>query len=197
MIPLPEPQLLRLFLLLGLALHKGLWEIMKRKDRAPIPALRQRPQSMVKTVLKLIKVGVLAFLVFQVGFLAIFPILDEPGTLQVIGTLLYSVGLSMAIVARVQLGNNWSDLEDFAVIEKQVLITSGIYRYVRHPIYAGDLLLLTGLQLALNCWLVVCVAVPLIVVLKQTSKEEALLLKFFPGYEEYRQRSKRLIPFLL
>jgi protein-S-isoprenylcysteine O-methyltransferase Ste14 len=95
------------------------------------------------------------------------------------------------------LGKNWVDLEDYQVLPEQLLVTEGIYRYVRHPIYTGDVLLLVGLELALNSWLVVAVLIPLAVFVRQALAEEALLSRVFPEYAAYCQRTKRFIPFLV
>jgi protein-S-isoprenylcysteine O-methyltransferase Ste14 len=117
--------------------------------------------------------------------------------LRIIGVIIYLIGLSMAILGRFQLGQNWIDLEDYRVLAGQSLVTHGIYRYVRHPIYTGDLLLLLGLELALNSWLVLGVCIPLLIVLRQAMAEEALLAQAFPGYDAYRARTGRFLPFFL
>src|SRR5579883_1953576 len=77
------------------------------------------------------------------------------------------------------------------------LITSGIYSYIRHPMYTG--LLLLGLGLALSSesftikafWLVL-----LIDLLYKLRYEEILLNKKFTDYRDYSTRTKRLIPFI-
>jgi protein-S-isoprenylcysteine O-methyltransferase Ste14 len=109
---------------------------------------------------------------------------------------MYAAGLGVAMLGRLQLGRNWANIEDAQVLPDQQVVQSGVYRYVRHPIYAGDLLMLTGLQLALNSWLVLAVLLPFGVVLKRTAAEEGLLVERFPEYSQYQQRTKRLIPFV-
>ena len=185
---------LRVVLFLGLVFHKALWEVLKRRasDAGPIPL---RPRS-AKPV-KVLKGLVLTFLVGQTLFLDLFPISDEPTGLRIIGTVIYFLGLGTAVLGRLQLGKNWVDLEDYGVLPQQALVTTGIYRYIRHPIYTGDLLLLWGLELALNSWLVLGIGIPLAVVIRQALAEEGVLARAFPGYEEYRARTKRFIPFLV
>ena len=80
---------------------------------------------------------------------------------------------------------------------KQSVTTNGIYRYIRHPIYTGDILLLIGLQLALNSWLVLGVLVIIPIVVKQVLLEEAILSKAFPHYRDYLLNTRRFIPFVL
>ena len=115
--------------------------------------------------------------------------------LRTVGTLIYSVGLALALLARIQLGQNWLDIETAAIKDRQQVVSSGVYRYVRHPIYGGDLLLLLGLELALNSWLVVLVPMLAFGVIRQAAQEECMLLESLPGYRAYYETTKRFIPF--
>jgi protein-S-isoprenylcysteine O-methyltransferase Ste14 len=67
-----------------------------------------------------------------------------------IGTLMVAAGLALAVWARRHLGANWSG----EVMLKQVheLIQTGPFRLIRHPIYAGLLLALSGSALARGEW---------------------------------------------
>jgi protein-S-isoprenylcysteine O-methyltransferase Ste14 len=187
---------LRLTLFLGLVFHKLLWEVMKRKDRAQ--RTRQRsPISRGRWLVKSLKGLILFFLIIQTLFLDLFPITDQPAFLRMIGTAIYFAGLGTAVIGRLQLGKNWIDLEDYRILPGQSIVTNGIYRYIRHPIYTGDLLLLLGLELALNSWIVVVVVVPILVVIRQTLAEEVLLSQSLPDYSAYCKRTKRFIPFLI
>jgi protein-S-isoprenylcysteine O-methyltransferase Ste14 len=186
---------LRIVLFLGLVFHKFLWELLKAQDGRR--KTRSQAQGFIgKWFIKALKLLVLLFFAVQTLFLDLFPIAQEPANLRILGTVIYFVGLGTAVLGRVQLGKNWVDLEDYQVLPDQSLTTSGIYRYIRHPIYTGDILLLTGLELALNSWLVLVAFVPLVVGVKQALAEEALLTGVFPGYAEYCRRTKRFIPFI-
>jgi protein-S-isoprenylcysteine O-methyltransferase Ste14 len=188
--------ILRLTLFLGLVLHKLLWEILKRRNRTETP-MKNYSHSAYLWLIKMAKGVVLIFLAVQTLFLDLLPIAAEPTPLRIIGSAMYFSGLAIAVIGRLQLGKNWVDLEDYQVLQKQSLITSGIYRYIRHPIYTGDLLLLIGLQLALNSWLVLALSVPLLIVIRQVLAEEALLSRAFPGYAIYCTRTKRFLPFIV
>jgi protein-S-isoprenylcysteine O-methyltransferase Ste14 len=186
---------LRLTLFLGLVLHKFLWELLRRRDGAARVRLQSKARG--RWLLKLIKGLVLGFLAFQTLFLDLWPISDQPSQLRILGTAIYFLGLVTAAVGRLQLGKNWVDLEDYQVLPNQLVITHGIYRYIRHPIYVGDILLLVGLELALNSWLVLGVVLLLLVVIRQALAEEYLLSQKFPLYNDYCTQTKMFIPFLL
>jgi len=187
------PDLLRVLLFLGLVLHKAVWEVLKRADPPPRRAAMPRRLQLIKAL----KLLVLAFLLVQTLFLDVLPISTAPGQLQLLGGVLYLLGLGIAVTARVQLGRNWLDLESFDVRPEQTIVDRGIYRYVRHPIYTGDLLLVTGLELALNSWLVLAVVPLALFVVKQVSAEETLLSRTFPSYARYCAGTKRFIPFVV
>lgn len=187
---------LRLALFLGLVFHKLLWEALKRRRGAP-RALRPASTGAAVRPVKLLKGAVLVFLAVQTLFLDLFPIAGHPTPLRILGGVIYLAGLGTAVIGRLQLGKNWADLEDYRVLPDQSLVTRGIYAYIRHPIYAGDVLLLVGLQLALNSWLVLAVAGPLVVAIRQALAEEALLAETFPGYRAYCARTKRFVPFVV
>ncbi|MGH8507407.1 MAG: methyltransferase family protein [Gammaproteobacteria bacterium] len=187
---------LRLILFSGLLLHKVLWEVLKRRDR-DLGVGQHSGKNRGTEIVKLIKSIVLLFLLCQTLFLDLFPISEHPATLRVIGAAIYFAGLAIAVIGRLQLGKNWVDLEDYQVIPGQSLVTYGIYRYIRHPIYAGDILLIVGLELALNSWLVLGAFIPLFIAIRQASAEEALLSQVFPAYSAYCRQTKRFIPYIL
>lgn len=188
--------ILRLILFCGLLAHKLLWEVLKRKGQAP-ETRREGLEKKGRRAVKALKAGVLVFLMVQTLFLDLFPIMDSPAALRVVGIFIYLLGLLIAALGRIHLGKNWVDLEDYRLLPTQSLVTHGIYRCIRHPIYAGDILLLTGLELALNSWLVLGVSIPLLVVARQVMAEEALLSEKWPDYRAYCARTKRFIPFVL
>ena len=186
---------LRAALLAGLVLHKAVWELMKRGR--PTSHRRASPAGPVLRLIKLTKIGVLGFLVIQTLFLSVLPISNEPRDIQAVGLLLFAIGLSVALAGRIALGKNWSDIENPTLETNHKVVSAGIYRFIRHPIYVGDVLLITGLELSLNSWLVVG-AVPLLAyVVYRTAIEEQQLRQNLPGYAAYQMRTKKFVPFVI
>ncbi|HEY7333268.1 MAG TPA: isoprenylcysteine carboxylmethyltransferase family protein [Bryobacteraceae bacterium] len=188
-----EISLLRLYLLSGLILHKAVWEVLKRREprKAPAPAVPLKSR-----VLSMVKIAILAGIVAQTLAPEIAPISSQPQALRLVGFIVYSLGLAMAIVARFQLGRNWSDIEKSRVKGDHILVAHGIYRWIRHPIYAGDLLLLLGLELALNSWGVAGVLLLAVYVRQKAAGEEKDLARTLAGYDQYCRRTSRFLPFL-
>ena len=189
---------LRAYLFAGLVAHKAVWEWLKR-GQGPTGARAAMGDAPLHVRLaKLAKTIVLAAILVQTLVpWTWFPIAEDGQTLRAVGVAVYTLGLAVAIVGRVQLGGNWSDIETAKVLSHQAVVQHGIYRYVRHPIYVGDLLLLAGLELALNSWLVLGVLVLAPIVLSRAVREEELLKQSLTGYREYCKTSKRFIPFVI
>lgn len=112
------------------------------------------------------------------------------------GAILTITGLIIAIVARRTLADNWSAVPELK--KQHSLVTSGIYSYIRHPIYTGmlcmgfgTLLVYPVVQAAAFCLIL------LIMFLSRIPREERLMSKTFPKeYPSYRKRTKALIPFI-
>jgi protein-S-isoprenylcysteine O-methyltransferase Ste14 len=107
------------------------------------------------------------------------------------------LGLAVTLWARAALGSNWSGSVTFK--QDHELIERGPYRFVRHPIYSGLLLMALGTAM-LRAWIsefVFC-AVLLLAFWLKLRAEERLLTRHFPeAYARYRARVRALIPFVL
>ncbi len=78
------------------------------------------------------------------------------------------------------------------------LIRNGPYRFIRHPIYAGQLLMFTGVALALGkIGGIIGIVIFLVSCLLRIGLEEDLMMKHFPvEYCEYKKKTKALVPYL-
>jgi protein-S-isoprenylcysteine O-methyltransferase Ste14 len=114
-----------------------------------------------------------------------------------IGALLTIIGVTIAIWARLYLGTNWG--MPMTLKENRELVTGGPYKYIRHPIYAGMMLAMTGAVLALGLWWLFTVfVVYFLYFIYSATSEEKILAKEFPHeYPAYRKRTQMLIPFIL
>ena len=116
--------------------------------------------------------------------------------LAAIGALLFACGIALAVWARLHLGGNWG--MPMTQRAEPELVTSGPYRFVRHPIYSGLLTAMLGTALVDNLLGLIVVAVLVAYFNYCGIVEERNLAATFPtAYPEYRSRTKMLIPFLL
>lgn len=114
-----------------------------------------------------------------------------------LGVLITAAGLLFAGWARVTLGRNWS--ATITVKQDHVLITSGPYRFVRHPIYTGLLLGLLGIAVARGEWRgLLGVALAFGAFWRKLRIEERWMREQFGAtYEDYTKRVAALIPYVL
>jgi protein-S-isoprenylcysteine O-methyltransferase Ste14 len=134
---------------------------------------------------------VLLLRVFRGGSLAI-----HSPVLAAIGAVVFACGIALAIWARVHLGKNWG----LPMTQKAEpdLVTSGPYRFVRHPIYSGLLAGLLGTALVTNLIGLIIAAVMGGYFYYCAAVEERNLIATFPtAYPAYRAHTKMLIPFVL
>ncbi|MGO9248489.1 MAG: methyltransferase family protein [Solirubrobacteraceae bacterium] len=129
--------------------------------------------------------------VFRGGSLAI-----HSPVLGAIGAVVFASGIALAIWARIQLGRNWG--MPMTQKAEPELVTSGPYRFVRHPIYSGLLAGLLGTALVTNLIGLIVVAILGGYFYYSASVEEKNLIATFPtAYPAYRTSTKMLIPFVL
>jgi protein-S-isoprenylcysteine O-methyltransferase Ste14 len=113
---------------------------------------------------------------------------ETPEGIAATGLLLELIGLWIAIGARVQLR--------FGAREHRV-VRGGFYRFVRHPVRAGSLLVLIAWPLEFGAPIVALATLVIVLIAsaRRMHEEEAeLLLRFGEEYEAYIQQTDRLIP---
>ena len=113
-----------------------------------------------------------------------------------IGVLLCGLGVGFAIWARVHIGRNWG--MPMSIKADPELVTTGPYKWVRHPIYAGGLCAALGSALAAGPTWGVLFVLSLSYFLPSARIEERRMAQLFPReYPAYRERTKMLIPFIV
>ena len=116
--------------------------------------------------------------------------------LSSIGVILCTAGMAFLVWGRQHLGRNWS--QTVSIKKEPELVTSGPYRYVRHPIYAGGLVACIGSAIVCGgAWIFLLLILgPLF--LRRAGEEDKLMEQQFPNeYPAYKKRTKALIPFVL
>jgi len=120
---------------------------------------------------------------------------EFPLWLGVIGLILIAFGYAFAAWAVAE-NRFFSSVVRIQTERGHVVCDTGPYRFVRHPGYAGNILPLFGIVLALDSvWTLIPTAVALIIMVIRTVLEDHILQEELPGYRDYAQRVRyRLIP---
>ncbi len=115
-----------------------------------------------------------------------------------IGIVLFIAGYALRLTSRIMLHKQFSV---FVALQKEhKLITTGMYKYVRHPIYTAGIISFVGFILITNSTLGLITGLLLVfpaLVYRIHVEEQMLIAHFGEEYIEYKKRVKALIPWLI
>ncbi|WP_448423961.1 methyltransferase family protein [Mycobacterium novum] len=117
-----------------------------------------------------------------------------PTPVCLLGDALVAIGLGVAMVVVIQNGYAAANV---TVEAGQTLVSTGLYGWVRHPMYTGNVLLMIGTPLALDSyWGLVLLLPGLVLLVLRIRDEERLLTAELRGYREYTGKVRyRLFPY--
>ena len=110
--------------------------------------------------------------------------------------MVVAVGSVMLIMAAVNtLGKEWSVTA--RLVEGHKLATSGVYAYLRHPIYTGMLGMLLATGVAYSYWVALLAALVIFFIgtmIRIRSEERLLREAFGQNFDDYTQRVSAIVP---
>ena len=173
----------------------GVWAMRKNPEVVNERGKMQNIKSWDKTLM--IIYTVMLFVLFAVAGLDAgrFGWSVMPIALQVVGFV--ALAFAMAVTYWAMATNPFlSTIVRIQDDRGHYVVTSGPYRYVRHPMYAVMFLMWPGIALELGSWwALIPAAVIVIVFVIRTALEDRTLQAELPGYVEYAQRVRyRLVP---
>ena len=145
----------------------------------------------------LIYAGVVVYFIIAFSF-AGSGVGELPSSVFYLGIFIMVLGIVIRQWAIAVLGRFFS--RTVAVQERQTVVETGPYRYVRHPSYTGALIFFVGFGLALQSWGAVLALVPIFAVAygyRIQVEEKLLIAELGEAYASYARRTKRLIPFVI
>jgi protein-S-isoprenylcysteine O-methyltransferase Ste14 len=188
-----------LFILVFLASTTAIGLYLSLKD----PALLERrkkvgPAQETSTVQKIVMMIAIASLLGLLIFCA-FDHRFAWSAVPPLGVLMGDVLIALSFVFQYRVfKENTFGGSTIETVDDQKVISTGPYAWVRHPMYVGVLIMVTGMPIALGSWwglLVLVITLPGLVY--RILDEENLLKKELPGYNEYMHKVRyRLVPYL-
>ncbi len=153
-----------------------------------------------KSVVDIVLLGVAGIAMILPFFFMFTPWLDFadyhlPGWMGWIGTAVFAMSLVLLWRSHADLGRNFSPI--LQINQEQSLVTDGIYRHIRHPMYTAHILWSIAQGMLLENWLAgwafLVVSMPLYIT--RMPKEERMMLdQFGEQYRQYISRTGRIIP---
>lgn len=122
--------------------------------------------------------------------------IPRDGVLSWAGIILFVSGIIIQSIAMWQLKGFYT--VRIGIQPEQKLVTSGLYRFIRHPGYLSYIITIIGIGLSLSSILTLLfvVFIILFLVLRIKGEEEMLLKEFGDEYKAYMKRTKKIIPFI-
>jgi len=185
----------KITLLVGIALAAAI-RAPHGKRRSKIRRIETRKGKLEIALLSLAWLGsvILPALWVLTPFLSFADYPLYPGSFGA-GTVFFSLGLWMFYRSHADLSTNWSLSLD--ILENHTLITTGLYKDIRHPMYTAIVLQGIGQALIASNWVVgplnLC-AFMLLFFLRLRPEERMMLQHFGADYEAYMRKTKRIIP---
>jgi len=118
-------------------------------------------------------------------------------SLIIIGAILAAVGLIIRISSILKLKQQFT--YTVTKVENHQLIETGLYKYIRHPGYLGQIIIFLGIATALSNWisiLLMIIPVSAGFMNRMRIEEKFLTQQMGQKYTEYQKRTKKLIPYI-
>ena len=149
--------------------------------------VRMRPARKARGVEPRISALIGTFLLTAV---VILPRRDLSPVAGLVSALLTTAGSAFAVVVLAQLRGSFS-----VMAESRELVTKGLYRIVRHPLYLAEEIAAIGVAMQFfSPWTVLILAVQIGFQLRRMRNEEVVLTASFPEYLAYQTRTARILP---
>jgi protein-S-isoprenylcysteine O-methyltransferase Ste14 len=119
----------------------------------------------------------------------------QPFACVCLGAMAMLVGLWLFWRSHVDLGDNWS--VTLEIDAQHRLVTRGVYRLVRHPMYTSFFISGLGQALLLANWIAgpaALVAVAVLVIVRVPSEEQMMIAQFGNDYCDYMRRTGGIVP---
>ena len=113
------------------------------------------------------------------------------------GIIIAVIGFAIRWTSIIQLGSMFT--VDVAITNDHSLKTNGLYQFIRHPSYLGLILIITGISICLNNWLsITIIVIPSFLAINHRIivEEQVLEIEFGEQYMKYKQRVRKIIPWL-
>ncbi len=190
-----------LFLQGGFGLSIGFWlakhdpELLKERLSFVIQRGQKKWDKVVMIIFSILQITWLPFISFDVARSQIELV---PVFVKVLAAILLII--SFYIFYLVFKENSYaSPVVKIQKAREHRIITTGPYQYVRHPMYSGAILYFIGIPLLLGSWygLLFTLFLTLLLVIRASFEEKALIEEFANNYREYAKRVQyRFIPLI-
>lgn len=182
------------FAVAGIVLWVGYEVLLRRRSDAETATWETGDEDRRSTQLLIATYGISVVLLVVLGNAGIGTVAVGP---RWIGVGMVAAGLAIRAWGMSVLGRFYT--RTVRIIGEHQIVHNGPYRLVRHPGYAGSILVWTGYCLGIGNWIALIVVAVLMILAyswRIRSEEQLLSEHFGQSYRDYQHRTARLIPFV-
>jgi protein-S-isoprenylcysteine O-methyltransferase Ste14 len=131
------------------------------------------------------------FILLTIFYIPFFSnVFQTPLIIKYVGAIVSILGFLIILIAILQLSKNLTPFP--TPKENGVLINTGLYKYVRHPIYSGIFMAAIGIAFYTGSYWQLLISFILLILFYYKSKyEESLLMEKYNEYENYKKGTRR------
>lgn len=117
--------------------------------------------------------------------------------LDIISIIIYIIGTTFNLLGRHYLGHNWGN--NVIIYNDHTLVQEGVYKVVRHPLYASIIWMIYAVGIMCQNYLVIILNTIVFIpfMYYRAKQEEKELIKTFKEYKEYQKRVGMFFPKLI
>jgi len=185
----------RIIIIIAVSYLYGFFEVfMNLRQRSKSKVTTSSDKSSLWWLYGLITLGYA--LSFSIGATRIGRIYDW-NILFIVGIALFVIGLIIRIHSLLTLKQYFT--YSVAKVENHKIIETGLYKFIRHPGYLGQLIIFIGISTSISNWLsilVMTIPITLGYLYRIKVEERFMLEQLGEDYLNYQERTKRLIPMI-
>ena len=166
--------------------QKGSGDKINRRQEGNITMVMLRGGGLI------IWISVVAYILYPAA--VSWSLIIFPSWVVWIGAAASAVSVLLLVWMFNSLGKNITD--SVTIRNEHSLVTSGPYRYIRHPLYVFGALLFLSISLIMGSWFIPLVGIPIyaILIYRTGIEEEMLTERFGNKYTQYMERTGRFFP---
>ena len=184
------------FLIINIIVCLGIYLIYLRVFKNFLDARKQKDkqQKEVKSIVETGSMTAFFIICYIVIMLHVGTFKFHDTILNIIALLIYITGIAFNLLGRHYLGKNWGN--NVVIYKDHTLITNGVYKIVRHPLYASIIWCIYALGILYQNYLIFILNTFVFIpsMTYRAKQEEKELTKTFKEYEEYKKKTGMFFP---
>ncbi len=184
------------FLIINIIVCLGIYLIYLRVFKNFLDARKQKAtqKKEVKSIVETGSMTAFFIICYIVIMLHIGTFKFHSTILNIIALLIYITGIIFNLLGRHYLGKNWGN--NVVIYNNHTLITNGVYKIVRHPLYASIIWCIYSLGILYQNYLIIILNTLVFIpsMTYRAKQEEKELMRTFKEYEDYKKKTGMFFP---